>query len=300
MTTLITGGSGFLGRALLKYRQDDYVVYSRDEYKQDLCRRKFPNVVYVLGDVKDVDRLSDTINRFSVDTIIHTAAIKYIPEAEANVAECMSVNVDGSRNVARVAIACGVGRVVGISTDKAAEPINVYGATKMLMERLWQEYAIIGRTNFTLTRYGNVVGSTGSVIPLFIQQAKKGEVTVTDPDMTRFWLSPSRAVELVQLALDAPNGTMVVPKAQAMTMKDLAEAIAREHKAKVRIIGVRPGEKQHERMLHQYESVKAIDCGDHYLVGKGKREPFVMTSNNPEIWLDAKTMNEYIRDAKTI
>jgi len=307
MTTLITGGSGFLGRAILKWGSDsDYIVYSRDEYKQDLCKRKIvsdKHIEYRIGDVKDLELLEWTLTRYQVETIIHAAAVKYIPEAEINAIECVSVNVDGSRNVARAAINCGVSNVVGISTDKAAMPVNVYGATKMLMERLFGEYALIapGRTRFKLTRYGNVVGSTGSVIPLFEDQlCKYGKVKLTDPNMTRFWISIKKAVQLCELALKAENGHMIIPKASAMSMLDLALSVA-GNKQRIEIIGAHPGEKQHEAMITSAESLRAVDCIDYYNVGSEfVGEGFVLTSNNPHVWIDESTMKNYIEMAKGI
>lgn len=286
----------------MKYKtEEQYVVYSRDEYKQDMCRRKFPQAIYRLGDVKDIDLLKYTINRFEVDTVIHTAAIKYIPEAEINALECVSVNIDGSRNVARASIDCGVSRVIGISTDKAAQPVNVYGATKMIMERIFGECALIGDTRFMLTRYGNVVGSTGSVIPLFLRQYKEnGRITVTDPDMTRFWISIRKAVQLISWALNAPNGHMIIPKASAMTMLDLALSICGTTN-NIDIVGARLGEKQHESMITSSEAVRAFDCIEYYDVGSEViGEPFVLTSNNPHVWVNDETMRGYIEMAGTI
>lgn len=299
---LITGGAGYLGRGIMRQLPDyDYVVYSRDETKQDICKRSFPNANYVLGDIRDITRLSHTLMKYDVDTIIHAGAIKYIPEAEKNVEECISVNVDGSRNVAEAALACGVERVVGISTDKACEPINVYGATKMLMERLFREYGLIGETKFTITRYGNVVGSTGSVIPLFQRQIEAGRITITDPYMSRFWISLNQAVELIGWALEADSGQMIVPKAQAMTIGDLADALI-EISGKIQVfkevVGPRPGEKSHENLIHKYESVRAQDQGQFYVIGdKVVGEPFVVSSGNPEVWLSREQLEKYMAEA---
>lgn len=299
---LITGGAGFLGRGIMRQFSRDYnfIVYSRDETKQDICKRSYPGATYVLGDVTDLARLNHTLIRYSVDTIIHAAAIKYIPEAEKNVEECIRVNVDGSRNVAEAAIMCSVDTVIGISTDKACEPINVYGATKMLMERLFREYGQLGVTKFVLTRYGNVVGSTGSVIPLFQKQIEEGLVKVTDPHMTRFWISLNQAVKLIELALDAEPGQMIVPKAQAMTIGDLCEALIEisGEQSQVEIIGPRPGEKRHENLIHKYESVRAQDHGQYYIIGdEVVGEPFVVSSGNPEVWLSREQLEKYMAEA---
>lgn len=299
---LVTGGAGYLGRGIMRQLSNyHYIVYSRDETKQDICRRTFRSAEYVLGDIRDLDRLKHTIVRYDVDTVIHAGAIKYIPEAEKNVEECISVNVDGSRNVAEAALACGVERVVGISTDKACEPINVYGATKMLMERLFKEYGQIGQTKFTLARYGNVVGSTGSVIPLFQKQIQDGRVTITDEMMTRFWISLNQAVQLVEWALEAPNGSMVIPKAQAMTIGELCEALiamSGPSRPMVEIVGSRPGEKRHENLIHKYESVRAEDQGHYYIIGdKVVSEPFVVSSGNPQVWLSRERLQAYMAEA---
>lgn len=301
---LITGGAGFLGRGIMNRLGGDYtfIVYSRDETKQDICRRTY-NAEFVLGDVRDKVRLATTVIKYNVDTIIHAGAIKYIPEAEKNVSECIAVNVDGSRNVAEVAIACEVEICVGISTDKACEPVNTYGATKMLMERVWQELAWSDVTKFVLTRYGNVVGSTGSVIPLFQRQIREGLVKITDPFMTRFWISINQAVDLILLAMDEESGSLVVPKAQAMTIGDLANSLIElsGEQPRVEVVGVRPGEKRHENMIHQYESVRAKDNGTHYTIGQDVvGESFVLSSGNPEVWLSTEMLDKYIREAELV
>lgn len=292
---LITGGAGFLGRGIMRQLpMYNYVVYSRDETKQDISRKAW-KAEYVLGDVRDKTRLIHTMQRYGIDTVIHAAAIKYIPEAEKNVAECIAVNVEGSRNVAEAAIECGVDTVVGISTDKACEPINVYGCTKLLMERLWKEYSWTD-TRFVLTRYGNVVGSTGSVIPMFQRQMQEGLITVTDPTMTRFWISINQAVELITTALALKSGEMLVPKAQAMTIGALAQSIGQG--CKIDVVGPRPGEKRHENLIHTYESVRATDIGRFYVIGNEiVGEPFVVSSGNPEIWLSDRMLASYMQEA---
>jgi UDP-N-acetylglucosamine 4,6-dehydratase/5-epimerase len=300
---LITGGAGFLGRGIMKYGPDvQYVVYSRDETKQDICKRMYPRAEYVLGDIEDPVRLDYAVKRYHVDTIIHAAAIKYIPEAELNVNEAIAVNVDGARVVCEIAVENGVERVVGISTDKAVMPVNVYGATKMLLERLFAEWANVGY--FTLTRYGNVVGSTGSVIPLFERQlAQTGVLTLTNKNMTRFWLSIKQAVELVELALTAPNGHIVVPYASAMTMGHLAETLAGT-RGRIDVIGTRPGEKQHEDMVQPYESIRVIDGKDSFLIQPVGSEAchamFAYGSDAPRAWMSNTEMLEAIEMAKGV
>lgn len=303
MKVFITGGSGFLGRALMNYCYEwDCTVYSRDEYKQDLCKVNYPNARYILGDVRDADRMS--LAMAGHDLVIHTAAIKYIPEAETNVSECIAVNVEGSRAVLKAARQVGISTVVGISTDKAVQPVNAYGASKMMMERLFDEAARYGQ-HATLVRYGNVVGSTGSVIPLFKRQlADKGYITLTDPDMTRFWISAADAVDLVRWASVAPFGSITIPKAKAMSMFELAHMLASESAGTVRIVGPRPGEKKHESMIHKYESIRAVDCGDYYTINPVGSCPvhseFIIDSDQPDQWLDSDTMRSYIKLAEVL
>lgn len=274
---LITGGSGFLGRGIMRYWSDNiYTVLSRDEFKQDLAKQKqHPNHMtkWVLGDVLDYDRLAYTMRANDIELVIHAAAIKYIPEAEKNVDEAVRVNVDGSRNVIKAAIAAGVKRVVGISTDKAVQPVNVYGMTKALMERLFieaNEYSP-SQTVFTLTRYGNVVGSTGSVIPLFQRQAASMRaITITDPKMTRYWQSAEESVELIKLAAVADAGDIIVPDGRAMDLQQLAATIGGPA-CLVDVIGARPGEKQHETLIGKHEGYRTMKKwgpynNNHYVV----------------------------------
>lgn len=267
---LITGGTGSLGLALLKRftaRQHRCTVLSRDEVKQGEARSKFPDVKFALGDVRDYEWLQMVMRGH--DTVIHAAAYKQVPAAEVNAGEAIETNVIGSRNVARAAVSVGVKRVVGISTDKACAPINCYGQTKALMEKLFQEACLWGDTNFNLVRYGNVLGSRGSVVPLFQKQLKDGVVTLTDPRMTRFWLTLSQAVDLVERAMTYPReiGIILVPNAGASTMEDLLEAVVRhrvwpighdrelwDKNPNIEYIGIRPGEKMHEAMVHPGES----------------------------------------------
>jgi UDP-N-acetylglucosamine 4,6-dehydratase/5-epimerase len=256
---LITGGAGYLGRAYLRwarqYRPDlKFTIFSRDEGKHARCRREFPEHRYVIGDVRDPDSVDLAIAGH--DTVIHAAAFKYVPQGETNVAECHEINVVGSLNVARAAARHGVERVIGISTDKACSPINVYGHTKALMERIFQEYDAKTSTQFNLVRYGNVISSTGSVIPIFRQQLKdQGFVTLTDPEMTRFWLPVSDAVTLINLALSEPyGGTILIPRCPSISMQALASAVT----DKVKVIGLRFGEKRHESLLNAVEA-KYVD-----------------------------------------
>jgi UDP-N-acetylglucosamine 4,6-dehydratase len=261
---LITGGAGFLARGILRrvYERNDasalpnwqITVYSRDEQKQNETRRRYPHARYILGDVCDTERL--TAAAAGHDLVIHAAAVKYIPEAEENPAECVRVNVDGARSVIQASIRAGVETVIGISTDKAVRPLNGYGMTKAIMERLFTEahYRNYQRTRFQTVRYGNVVGSTGSVIPLFQSQLKRdGFVTLTDPNMTRFWMSIDEAIDTILYAFHGSRigGSVTIPRPKAMRLGDLAKTLAGE---KVKIVGMRPGEKEHEELMHSTES----------------------------------------------
>lgn len=306
-SVLLLGGSGFLCRGILRRaRREGWAwrptVYSRDEYKQDLCRQRYPEARYLLGDVRDRDRLEAAMAGH--DTVIHAAAIKYVVDAEFNAVECVNVNVLGSLTVAEAAIRSGVPRVVGISTDKCVQPINAYGASKMVMERLFGEMSR-GSTTFTLVRYGNVVGSTGSVIPLFQRQLREsGTVRVTDPAMTRFWMSVDDAVDCILFAAEpcrVPGG-ITVPRPRAMRLCDLAFTIAGGN---VTVSGARPGEKQHEELMHEQESVRALLLRSYYelspVSGPVVSHPFHLSSASPEAgWVTPDEMRAMIADAEGV
>lgn len=308
----LTGGSGYLGRGILRsfYNVPDevraynhYTIYSRDEMKQALCKERYPDVTCILGDIKDTDRL--TLAMEGHDVVIHAAAIKFVPEAEFNVEECVAVNVDGTRSVIRAARAANVHRVIGISTDKAVQPVNVYGMTKALMERLFGEAATHGGPQFTLARYGNVVGSTGSVITLFERQARQqGKLLVTDPNMTRFWQSIDESVSLINLAWVAPNGSITVPKGRSSRLGDVAQAVAEIYSVPVEVVGARPGEKTREELINFYESTRAIDYGSYYRIGPvgsaAVGEPFVLTSQTPSGFVSTQEMIRMIEDARDV
>ncbi len=279
MNIFMTGGAGFLGMAIMRHFRDEainvrFTIFSRDEAKHARARREFPEARYVLGDVTDYDQVQ--LAMVGHDTVIHAAAMKYVPEGETNVLNCIAVNLDGSRNVGIAAIRNQIERVVAISTDKACEPANVYGITKRLMERVFQEMAQDTDTTFVTVRYGNVIGSTGSVIPMFRQQAREGVITLTDSTMTRFWLTVDKAVELVLKGLNfepltfPDTGTIIVPKLAAARMIDLVDAIdeiegtaATSH---IDIIGQRPGEKTHEMLLSESEAVHTESVGAHFVI----------------------------------
>ncbi len=265
----LTGGTGSLGTALMTLARDEdwdceFTVYSRDEVKQSQIRNEFKLNKFVLGDVRDYDWLQLAMRGH--DLVIHAAAYKQVPTAEVNAGEAIEVNVIGSRNIARAAVFNNIPRVIGISTDKACAPVNCYGETKALMERIFQQACMWGNTNFHLVRYGNVLGSRGSVVPLFTEQAKRGFVTVTDPSMTRFWLTLKDAIKLVTdcYSMDDSPGTILIPKCPASSMQALAECfVTAEH---VKVTGVRAGEKYHEQLVNKSEAIHTDDIGSHFLV----------------------------------
>jgi FlaA1/EpsC-like NDP-sugar epimerase len=252
-----------------------FTIYSRDEEKQVQAYRRFPDAHYVLGDICDTERL--TLAMVGHDFVIHAAALKYIPEGEFNAAECVRVNVDGARSVVLAARAAGVQRVVGISTDKASQPVNIYGMTKAVMERLFAEASDQTSTIFTTCRYGNVIGSTGSVVPVMIRQwHDEHKVKITDPYMTRYWMPISDAVRTVVAAFQADPGVTTVPWPKAAYMHTVAYAVLGvvgeemyspsgndfDGDPRVEIIGARPGEKLHEDLVSQYEMIRMRVRGD--------------------------------------
>lgn len=268
---LITGGAGFLGRGIMARAQREnwpakFYVLSRDEEKQVQAKRRFPDARFILGDVCDYERLRMVCH--GMDTVIHAAALKFIPEGEFNADECVRVNIDGSRTVRDAARAAGVRRVVGVSTDKAAQPINIYGMTKAVMERLFVEAAQSGDTTFTACRYGNVLGSTGSVVPVMMKQYRDaGSVTITDPNMTRYWMSIDHAIDTILHAHEAGAGTVTIPTPQAAGMLELVNAVLEYLHvpgSHVQAIGRRPGEKLHETLVTEYEAMRLRWADDYY------------------------------------
>jgi len=304
MNIFMTGGAGFLGRAIMRHFRDNansagFTVFSRDEAKHARARREFPEHRYILGDVTNYDEVEMAMAGH--DVVIHAAAMKYVPEGEMNVNFTIDVNVLGSRNVGIAAIRNQVDRVVAISTDKACQSENVYGMTKRLMERSFQEMAQDTDTVFVTVRYGNVVGSTGSVIPMFRQQARDGLITLTDPSMTRFWLMINTAVDLVNIALGRKDsfrpktGSIIVPRLQSARMIDLVDAVQEIEgtaaHCEVEHIGQRPGEKTHEMLLSSSEAAHAEQVKDLYVIQPNWRPMEYQgltqyTSDNPAKWLD--------------
>lgn len=272
---LITGGTGSFGNACVKKLLDEHKpasvrVYSRDELKQWEMARKFgnhPALRFFIGDVRDAGRMRRAME--GVDVVIHAAALKHVPACEYNPVDAVRTNVDGAINVINAALDNNVPKVVALSTDKAVSPVNIYGATKLCAERLFiQSNSYRGKsrgTQFSVVRYGNVLGSRGSVIPLFRQQREQGEVTLTDERMTRFWISLPDAVDFVLSSLSTmQGGEIFVPKIPSTRMTDLAKVIA--PKARHKIIGIRPGEKLHEFLLTAEESPLTLDAGDRFIV----------------------------------
>lgn len=261
-----------------------FVLYSRNEHAQDACRRKYPDARYVLGDIRDVDRL--TLAMLNQDVVLHTAALKYVDIAEQNISECIDINIGGTRAVILAAKASrSVHTVVGVSTDKAVEPSNTYGLSKAVGEKLlWEAEQTVGAVGFAQVRYGNVIGSTGSVVPKFkYQYEQTGAVTVTDPVMTRFWISVDEAVNLILAAFRRGKGFTVIPVPKAMRLHEMVKAVVPN--AVINVVGLRPGEKLHEKLLTHAES---IHCG--------YREDERYYYYRPDVPLDNQTAFELTSD----
>lgn len=275
-TILITGGTGSFGkkaveRILYKYRPKRLIVFSRDELKQYEMSQIFPDsrypcMRYFIGDVRDPQRLHRAFQ--GVDYVIHAAALKQVPAAEYNPFEAVKTNILGAQNVIDVAIDQGVERVIALSTDKAANPINLYGATKLCSDKLFiagNAYVGGDRTSFSVVRYGNVVGSRGSVIPFFLKMKQSGVLPITDPRMTRFWITLEQGVDFVLWALEHMcGGEIFVPKMPSMNIMDLARAISKE--CPTEIVGVRPGEKIHEVLIPRDEARRTLEFETFYII----------------------------------
>lgn len=273
----VSGGAGSFGQAFVRRSLDlgarRVVIFSRDEAKQAAMRDAFKDdrLRFFVGDVRDRDRLVDACR--GVDIVVHAAALKRVETCEADPGEAKRTNVDGTENVAYAARVNGVGRAVLLSTDKAAAPNTHYGASKLMAERLWNGsnvYSAGTTTKYATTRYGNVIGSRGSVVPLFKAQAITGTLTITDANMTRFWMPMDAAVDLVLLALERMRGGEVfVPKIGASSVLSIATAIA--PKAQLMETGIRPGEKLHETLITDDEARTTYDCGSHYVIEPSER-----------------------------
>lgn len=274
---LITGGTGSLGKALTKHILSKYptvkrlVIFSRDEQKQfqmaqEYPASKYPQIRFFIGDVRDKERLIRAMK--GVDFVIHAAAMKHVPIAEYNPDECIKTNVNGAQNVVEACFATGVQRVVALSTDKACAPINLYGATKLTSDKLFVAANNIRGNNpicFSVVRYGNVMGSNGSVIPFFLKKKKEGKLPITDPNMTRFNISLQGGVDMVMYALEhAWGGEIFIPKIPSYKITDVATAIGPE--CEQVNVGIRPGEKIHEEMITSSDSFYTYDLGKYYVI----------------------------------
>lgn len=324
MSILITGGTGSFGKAFVKRVLSTYpnvkrlVVYSRDEQKQFLMAQdypadQYPQVRFFIGDVRDRDRLARALH--GIDYVVHAAAMKHVHIAEYNPMECVKTNVMGAENVITACMETGVKRVVALSTDKAAAPINLYGATKLASDKLFVAANNIRGANpirYSVVRYGNVMGSNGSVMPYFLQRRKQKELTITDPTMTRFNITLDAGVDMVLYALEhAWGGEIYVPKIPSYKIADVAEAIGPDCTKKV--IGIRPGEKIHEEMITSSDSFYTYDLGKYYAIlpsvpnfkiesfvdaFKAKKVPqgFSYSSGENSEWLSVKEIRKLIKE----
>jgi len=317
---LITGGTGSFGHTfvpmtLAKYNPRRLVIFSRDEMKQWEMAKLFENdsrVRFFIGDVRDKDRLSRALN--GIDYVVHAAATKIVPTAEYNPFECVKTNVFGAMNLIDACIDQKVKRVIALSTDKASSPANLYGATKLTSDKLFvagNSYAGGHETRFSVVRYGNVMGSRGSVIPFFLSQADKGVLSITDDRMTRFMIILEQGVELMWHAFDDMiGGEIYVKKTPSMTVTDIARAAAPE--AKHDIVGIRPGEKLHEQMIGSEDVLYTYEYPGHFKIlpaihnwssdpkrisnGKKVSPDFTYCSDNNSDWMSVNTLQEWIKN----
>lgn len=322
-TILVTGGTGSFGKKFTqivfeRFNPKKLIIFSRDEFKQYEMQKIFPThkypIRYFVGDIRDKDRVYRAFE--GVDYVIHAAALKQVPTCEYNPFEAVKTNILGAENIVEGAIDKGVKKVIALSTDKAVSPINLYGATKLSMEKLFiAANAYVGKkeTVFSLVRYGNVVGSRGSVIPFFLDLVAKGEkeLPITDERMTRFWITLEEGVELVLFALSqAKGGEVFIPKIPSMKVVDLAKAICPD--CSYKIVGIRPGEKLHESLMSEGEARTGVDLGKYYtilpqfvfrehLLDEYKKYPklpedFIYRSDKNDKWFTVEEMRDMLKD----
>jgi UDP-N-acetylglucosamine 4,6-dehydratase len=320
MSILVTGGTGSFGKkfteiVLRDYRPKKLIILSRDELKQHEMRRLYPDtgdspMRYFVGDVRDKERLYRAFR--GVDLVVHAAALKQVPACEYNPFEAIKTNVLGAQNIIEAAIDCGVPKVVALSTDKAVNPINLYGATKLCSEKLFVQgnaYAGAAKTRFSCVRYGNVVGSRGSVIPVFLEQRRNGKVTVTDDRMTRFWITLDQGVVFVIRCMSLMHGGEIfVPRIPSMKIMDLVKAIAPD--CKVEINGIRPGEKLDEVLVSKDEARHAVALNDMFVIlpehpwwgqdkwadGQPIADGFTFTSDLNDRWLSIEDLQRMVHE----
>jgi UDP-N-acetylglucosamine 4,6-dehydratase/5-epimerase len=323
---LITGGTGSFGKAFTKYVINHYkprklIIFSRDELKQfemqqDFPDSKYPCMRYFLGDVRDAERLKQATR--GIDYVIHAAAMKQVPAAEYNPFECIRTNINGAENVINACIHNKVKKVIALSTDKAASPINLYGATKLASDKVFisgNSMSGDSGTRFSIVRYGNVVGSRGSVVPFFKKCIQDGRKTlpITDPRMTRFWITLEQGVQFVIDSFDRMDGGEIfVPKIPSMKMTDMAKVMAPD--CDIEVIGIRPGEKLHEVMIPEDEARNTIEFDTHFVIqptfkwwdgktfaqkrgGRPVKDDFRYASDNNTEWLSPTQLNKMIENA---
>ena len=315
-TILVTGGTGSFGQKftetlLKKHNPKAIRIYSRGELNQVEMHRKFNNdrVRYLIGDVRDRTRLYRAMN--DVDIVVHAAALKHVPVCEYNPIEAVKTNVEGAANIIDAAIDNEVEKVVALSTDKAVHPVNIYGATKLVSEKLFiQGNSYVGRNKkavFSCVRYGNVLGSRGSVVPLFVRQKESGKITITDEKMTRFWITLEEGVNLVIKSIESmKGGEIFVPKIPSTKVTDLADVIAPD--AKREVIGIRPGEKLHEILVTQDEARHTKEFSNHFIIepehsfwnaehhadGEKPKEGFSYASDTNDWWLTKEEIKKLL------
>jgi len=317
---LVTGGTGSFGQAfvqqiLSRHRPSRLVIYSRDELKQFEMQQKFSAdpLRYFIGDVRDAERLNRALH--GIDIVVHAAALKQVPAAEYNPIECIKTNVMGAENIINASIDRKVKKVIALSTDKAVNPVNLYGATKLCSDKLFiagNHLAGVGGPRFSVVRYGNVIGSRGSVVPFFKARVKSGKLPITDPRMTRFWIRLEDGARFVERCLGLMRGGEIfIPKIPSMRITDLATAIGPDCKQET--VGIRPGEKLHELLLTRDDSRHTLEFGDFYVIQPSTHEwdyvatenygdeqgrlvpaDFEYSSNDNTQWLDAQQLKSVV------